>query len=219
MIERITFNNVNLEAFADVPKQGASAEVWGGVVEFVKGKSYLVEAASGRGKSSFCSFLYGMRNDYTGQITVLDSVRGELSLQKCDAVSLRRNSLSMMFQELRLFPELSSVDNVLLNNQLTGYTDEEEIRSMLTRLGLGDKLDAPCGRMSFGQQQRVAFVRALCQPFDFILLDEPVSHLDEDNAAVMADMLRDRQQKDGAGVIVTSIGYRLPYEYDFVYNL
>ena len=219
MIERITFNNVNLEAFADVPKQGASGGVWGGVVEFVKGKSYLVEAASGRGKSSFCSFLYGMRNDYTGQITVLDSVRGELSLQKCDAVSLRRNSLSMMFQELRLFPELSSVDNVLLNNQLTGYTDEEEIRSMLTRLGLGDKLDAPCGRMSFGQQQRVAFVRALCQPFDFILLDEPVSHLDEDNAAVMADMLRDRQQKDGAGVIVTSIGYRLPYEYDFVYNL
>ena len=219
MIERIRFKNVNLKAFADVPQQGASAEVWGGVVEFVRGKSYLVEAASGRGKSSFCSFLCGLRNDYTGQITVLDSVRGELSLQKCDAVSLRRNSLSMMFQELRLFPELSSVDNVLLNNQLTGYTDEEEIRSMLTRLGLGDKLDAPCGRMSFGQQQRVAFVRALCQPFDFILLDEPVSHLDEDNAAVMADMLRERQQKDGAGVIVTSIGYRLPYKYDFVYNL
>ncbi len=219
MIERIKFNNVNLKAFADVSDAGASSEVWGSVVEFLKGKSYLVEAGSGRGKSSFCTFLYALRSDYTGQITVVDSDRGELPLQECDAVSLRRTSLSIMFQDLRLFPELSSVDNVLLNNQLTGYTNEDEVRSMLTRLGLGEKLDTPCGQLSFGQQQRVAFVRSLCQPFDFILLDEPISHLDGHNAAIMAEMLRERQQKDGVGVIVTSIGYRLPYEYDYVYNL
>ena len=104
MIERIKFNNVNLKAFADVPDAGASSEVWGSVVEFLKGKSYLVEAGSGRGKSSFCTFLYALRSDYTGQITVVDSHRGELPLQECDAVSLRRESFSMMFQALRLFP-------------------------------------------------------------------------------------------------------------------
>ena len=73
--------------------------------------------------------------------------------------------------------------------------------------------------MSLGQQQRVAFVRALCQPTDFILLDEPVSHLDNDNAVVMAQMLRERVQRDGLGLIVTSIGYRLPYEYDRILQL
>lgn len=219
MIEKIRFNNVNLKAFVDVPSNGTSTDVWGKMLEFTRGKSYLIEAGSGRGKSSFCSFLYGLRDDYTGQITVVDSKRGELPLLDCDVVALRRDSLAMMFQELRLFPELSSVDNVMLKNQLTGYTSEEEVRAMLTRLGLKDKLDTPCALMSFGQQQRVAFVRALCQPFDFLLLDEPISHLDKDNAGIMSEMLSERVKKDGVSIIVTSIGYRLPYEYDFVYNL
>ena len=219
MIERIKFNNVSLNAFVDVPGSGASAGVWGRDVEFVKGKSYLIEATSGSGKSSFCSFLCGLRNDYTGTITLVDDNGVEKPLQKCDAVSLRSGSLSVMFQELRLFPELSAMDNVMLKNRLTGYATVDVVKEMLARVGLGNYLDTPCGRMSFGQQQRVAFVRALCQPFDFILLDEPVSHLDQDNAAVMSAMLRERQQSDGTGVIVTSIGYRLPYGYDSVYSL
>ena len=219
MIERIKFNNVSLNAFVDVPGSGASAGVWGRDVEFVKGKSYLIEATSGSGKSSFCSFLCGLRNDYTGTITLVDDNGVEKPLLQCDVVSLRSGSLSVMFQELRLFPELSAMDNVMLKNRLTGYATVDVVKEMLARVGLGNYLDTPCGRMSFGQQQRVAFVRALCQPFDFILLDEPVSHLDQDNAAVMSAMLRERQLMDGAGVIVTSIGYRLPYEYDSVYSL
>lgn len=219
MIERIRFNNVDLKVFADVPREGVSSEIWGRLVEFQKGKSYLIEAGSGRGKSSFCSFLYGLRDDYVGTITVIDSNGNEHSLGKCDAVQLRCCSLSMMFQEMRLFPELSAVDNVMLKNQLTDFVTEDEIREMLSRLGLKEKLDTPCACMSFGQQQRVAFVRALSQPADFVLLDEPVSHLDKENAKLMATMLCEYQDKYGSGVIVTSIGYRLPYEYDFVYNL
>ena len=219
MIERIKFNNVNLHAFVDVPCSGASAGVWGRDIEFVKGRSYLIEATSGSGKSSFCSFLCGLRNDYTGIISLIDDKGIAMPLHGCDKVPLRKGSLSVMFQDLRLFPELSAMDNVMLNNRLTGYATEDAVKEMLARVGLGNYLDTPCGRMSFGQQQRVAFVRALCQPFDFILLDEPVSHLDKDNATVMSAMLCERQLKDGVGVIVTSIGYRLPYEYDAVYSL
>jgi ABC-type lipoprotein export system ATPase subunit len=124
-----------------------------------------------------------------------------------------------MFQDYRLFPELTAVENVMLKSQLTGYCSESEVRAMLTRLGLAGHIDRPCATLSLGQQQRVAFVRALAQPCDFILLDEPISHLDEQNALEMANMLRERQQRDGIGVIVTSIGYRLPYDYDIVLNL
>ena len=73
--------------------------------------------------------------------------------------------------------------------------------------------------MSGGQQQRVAFVRLLAQPADFILLDEPVSHLDMVNAELMGEMLRQRQTEEGAAVIVTSIGHRLPYDYERILKL
>ena len=90
---------------------------------------------------------------------------------------------------------------------------------MLSQLGLEKKLNVPCGKLSFGQQQRVAFVRLLCQPADFLLLDEPVSHLDLGNAGIMADMLRNYQAKSQAGIIITSIGHRMPYPYDQLLKL
>lgn len=219
MIESIVFDNVNLKLFVENPPEGPVSNVWNSSVTFKKGKSYLVEATSGRGKSSFCSFLCGLRDDYVGDIALFDDKGNRLPGGYSDMLSRRQKILAMMFQEHRLFPELSSVDNVMLKNQITGFATESEIRSMLVRLGLGEHLDRPCGKMSFGQQQRVAFVRALCQPFDFILLDEPVSHLDGGNARIMAEMLRERQEKDGVGIIVTSIGYRLPYEYDEILYL
>jgi ABC-type phosphate/phosphonate transport system ATPase subunit len=84
-------------------------------------------------------------------------------------------------------------------------------------LGIGDKLDAKVGRMSFGQQQRVAMIRALVQPFDFILADEPISHLDDHNSSIMGEIMMKEAKKQGAGVIVTSIGKHmdLPYEKTF----
>ena len=86
-------------------------------------------------------------------------------------------------------------------------------------MGIADKLDAKVGRMSFGQQQRVAMIRALVQPFDFLLADEPISHLDDINSAIMADIMMTEAKKQGAGVIVTSIGKHMELNYDKVYKL
>ena len=193
------------------------SDIWHQDVSFEKGNFYLIEAASGTGKSSLCSYIYGYRNDYQGIITFDGSNIQKMNV--ADWTEVRKRSLSMLFQDLRLFTELTAMENVLLKNSLTGYKGKEEIKELFYKLGIGDKMDVEVGKMSFGQQQRVALIRSLCQPFDFILLDEPVSHLDQDNAAVMSAMLRERQLMDGAGVIVTSIGYRLPYEYDSVYSL
>ena len=84
---------------------------------------------------------------------------------------------------------------------------------MFYELGIGDKMNTEVGKMSFGQQQRVALIRALCQPFDFLFLDEPVSHLDEVNAKNMARILTEEAMRQGAGVIVTSIGKHLELDY------
>ena len=84
---------------------------------------------------------------------------------------------------------------------------------MFYELGIGDKMNGEVGKMSFGQQQRVALIRALCQPFDFMFLDEPISHLDEINAKNMARILTEEAMKQGAGIVVTSIGKHLELDY------
>jgi ABC-type lipoprotein export system ATPase subunit len=124
-----------------------------------------------------------------------------------------------LWQDLRLFPELSAFENVLLKNKLTGFQKKKTIEEWFDRLGIDDKKNALVGQMSFGQQQRVALIRALCQPFDFLFADEPVSHLDDSNSQIMADILQEEVEKQGAGLIVTSIGKRMELPYDAVLRL
>ena len=202
------------EVFAG--RDGIVSDVWHRQTVFQKGKKYLVEAASGTGKSSLCSYIYGYRRDYQGIISFDGENIRKFSVARW--VDLRKRSLGMLFQELRLFDELTAWENVQLKNRLTGFRSRKRVKEWFEELGIADKWDQKTGRMSFGQQQRVAFVRTLCQPLDFILLDEPVSHLDDGNARVMARILTEAAEQ-GAGVIVTSIGKHLPLDYDRVMKL
>ena len=110
---------------------------------------------------------------------------------------------------MRLFPELTAMDNILIKNRLTDFRTEAEIRRMLERLEIGHKADSPAGLLSVGQQQRVAIIRALCQPYDFLLVDEPVSHLDARNNAAVAAMITEETAARDAAVIATSVGNKL----------
>jgi ABC-type phosphate/phosphonate transport system ATPase subunit len=65
----------------------------------------------------------------------------------------------------------------------------------------------------------VAFIRSLCQPYDFILLDEPISHLDDQNSDIMRDILLRETASNGAAIIATSIGKHMNIEYDVCLNL
>ena len=141
------------------------------------------------------------------------------SLSIHEWVELRKHSLSMLFQELRIFPELTALENVQLKNRLTNYKKKKEILALFETLGISEKVNEKAGKLSFGQQQRVAFIRALCQPFDFIFLDEPISHLDDDNGTLMGRMLTEEAERQGAGIIVTSIGKHIELEYNKVMKL
>ena len=192
-------------------KDYIDSDVWHKDVEFERGHFYLIEAASGTGKSSLCSYIYGYRNDYQGIIGFDGNNIRNLGMK--DWVDIRKRSLSMLFQDLRLFTELTAMENVLLKNSLTGFKKKKDIKDLFYELGIGDKMNVEVGKMSFGQQQRVALIRALCQPFDFLFLDEPVSHLDEVNAKNMARILTEEAMRQGAGVVVTSIGRHLELDY------
>lgn len=194
------------------------SDVWHRELIFEKGKSYLIEAASGTGKSSLCSYIYGYRTDYQGLICFDD--RNIRTLASAEWTTIHRCSLSILFQELRIFPELTAFENVWLKNKLTGYKKKKDIMALFQQLGIADKAEEKATKLSYGQQQRVAFIRSLCQPFDFILLDEPISHLDDDNGHVMATILKkEAEQQGGAGIIVTSIGKHLDLPYDTLLKL
>lgn len=214
-MNNITLRQTLPEVFAG--RNEVHSEVWHQTVEWCKGEIYLVEAQSGTGKSSLCSYIYGYRNDYQGIIDFDgENIRHNTVKQW---VELRRHSLSMMFQELRLFTELTVWENIQLKNQLTHHLSKKQVEEYLEQLGIAEKRNILVAHISFGQQQRVALLRALCQPFDYIFLDEPVSHLDKKNAENMAEILMAEVKKQGAGVIVTSIGSRLDLPYTKTFRL
>lgn len=193
------------------------SDVWHKDLSFRKGETYLIEAASGTGKSSLCSYIYGYRNDYQGIISFDETNIKAYSVKQW--VDVRQHSLSMLFQDLRLFTELTAMENIRLKNNLTGYKSKKEILALFDALGLSDKRDVKAGKLSFGQQQRVAFIRSLCQPFDFLFLDEPVSHLDDANSHLIGELVKEEATRRGAGVIVTSIGKHPDLKYDAVLRL
>lgn len=214
-MKTITFQHVLPQIFAS--RNDLVSEIWNKEVTLEKGKTYLIEAESGKGKSTFCSYITGYREDYSG--TILFDETETRSLQVKDWVEIRKKHISQLFQELRLFPELTAYENVEIKNKLTGSKTQQEIKTWFERLGIADKWDAKVGRMSFGQQQRVALMRALVQPFDFLLTDEPISHLDDANAHIMGEILMEEVRAQGAGVIVTSIGKHIELEYDCILQL
>ncbi len=211
----IELKNTLPQVFAGRDK--IESQVWHNSITLNRGEKYLIEAASGTGKSSFCSYIYGYRDDYQGLIC-FDGVNiRNYSIKQW--TEIRKRSLSMLFQELRLFPELTAMENVQIKNSLTHHKSKKEIESLFELLGIADKMDAKVQKMSFGQQQRVAFIRSLCQPSDFIFLDEPISHLDTENAKILSSILTEESDKTGCGVIVTSIGKHLELNYNKTFAL
>ena len=206
----ISLNNTLPNVF--LQRTDIQSDIWRQQVSLEKGQTYLVEASSGTGKSSLCSFIIGYRKDYDGKI-LFDS-KDSRDLSTKDWTELRQRHISMLFQELRLFPELTAMENVEIKNSLTGFKGRKEIEGWFEALGIADKMQSPVRLLSFGQQQRVAMIRALVQPFDFLLADEPISHLDETNSQVMADIMMEEAHRQGAGIVITSIGKHMDLPYD-----
>ena len=205
---KIEIDNVLPDVFAGTRP---TSDVWLTDCTITRGEHVEVAAASGEGKSTLCAFLYGYRNDYSGSIRFDGEDISTFDIERWSA--LRRRHLSYVPQDLRLFDKLTALENCMIKNTLTDHKTEREILDMLSAIGLQDRIDYPAGRLSIGQRQRVAIVRALCQPMDVLLLDEPASHLDEASNHAAADMIAAEADRQGAAVVVMSVGARLLIDY------
>lgn len=195
----------------------AQSDVWYTDVALRRGESYCIDAASGTGKTSLCSFIFGVRRDYAGQILFNSTdIRSFNIARWCE---IRRCHLAYLPQELDVFGELTALDNVLLKNRLTDFRSEADIRAMFEFLEIDNRISTPAARMSLGQRQRVGLIRALCQPFDFLLLDEPVSHLDERNNRRCAELVMAEAARQQAAVVSTSVGNPLAIDNPVILKL
>lgn len=211
----IRLNRVVPQIFSN--REDLSGDIWGKDFSFERGKHYLINASSGTGKSTLCSYLYGQRGDYQGTILFDNSDISTLSTnQWCE---IRQQSISHLFQDLKLFGELTALQNIEIKNNITHSKSQSEILALFEELGISDKIDTRIDRISFGQQQRVALIRALCQPYSFLLLDEPISHLDDANSEIMRTIIERDAKAKGAGIIATSIGKHINFDYDLCLNL
>lgn len=208
-MKTISLNGVIPNIFTDRPT--VHSEVWHCSLLLERGQHYLFSAESGAGKSSLCSFLYGVRNDYQGTIAFDGDNIANFKYNKWGA--LRRTALAYLPQDLRLFNDLSSMENVLLKNRITKARTKKEIDELFDLLGIADKRESVVGKLSIGQQQRVAIIRTLCQRADFYLLDEPVSHLDPTNNQLIGALFLQTANQYGASVLATSVGYTLDFPF------
>ncbi len=173
---------------------------------FEKGKKYLVGAASGKGKTSLLSLLYGLRKDYSGRFFIDDKPGDTISPREWSW--LRKNDISYIFQGLDLFDELTAMENIQLKNRMTRHKSAEEIIRMAETLDIAPFLQKKCGHLSYGQRQRVAIVRALCQPFKYLFADECFSHIDRENRENALELIHAECKKNEAGMILTSLDHQ-----------
>jgi len=185
-------------------QDNAGSEVWeADSLLLEQGKSYVIEAPSGRGKTSLLSVMYGIRTDYQGDVFLDDRNIESFTMREWSA--LRKKRLSIIFQGLELFDDLSTLENIQLKNNITGHASNERIGELAHALGMEPYLHRLAGILSFGQQQRVAIIRALVQPFDFLLADECFSHMDKENTLKAYQLIQHECEMRKAGLVLTSL--------------
>ena len=207
--------NIKLENVLPHPLASMShsaTSIWNARIELFPGQKVIADAYSGKGKSTLIALLFGVRNDYDGTIYFDDNAISTFSMNEWS--ELRRNNVSAVFQDLQLFPNLSVKDNLLLKNQLTNSYSEKEIAQLIESVGLKDKWGQKCGNLSMGQQQRVAIVRSLLQPFDWLFLDEPFSHLDKVNTDICLELILEKVDTNNSGVLLTTLGEDYSIKWD-----
>ena len=212
-METIKLNTLKPDIFSEPEVSGS--EIWLKNLCFEKGNTYLIWAESGKGKSSLFDFIYCRRNDYSGEILFDNKTAKTLTANQ--RKEIRSNNISLVFQGFRLFSELTAMENVEIKNRLTNRKTKKQIAEMFEQMGISAKINTQLSLLSFGQKQRVAIIRSLCQPFDFLLLDEAFSHLDETNYTTACELITKEVKENNAALLVASLGE--PYKFNYNHKI
>jgi ABC-type lipoprotein export system ATPase subunit len=192
------------------------SQVWNSPLSFKPHERLHIVAPSGNGKTSFIHFLYGLRKDYSGKVSFDQHEIKSYSPE--ETATIRSRKVSIIFQDLRLFPDHTVRENIEIKRALDPY-GENKVSPMAEALGIASKLDSLVRTCSYGEQQRVAIIRALQQPFELLLMDEPFSHLDDNNRSKAMQLIESECRQRGAMMIFADLQESAHFKYDRLLNL
>ena len=179
------------------------------------GEMVAIMGASGVGKSTLLHVLGGLDTIDGGEVEV-----GEHRIATMDdeaRVAFRNRHIGFVFQFHHLLPEFTAVENAMMPLRIARVSAAEarpKAEALLTRVGLGDRLDHRPGMLSGGEQQRVAVSRALVMQPSLLLADEPTGDLDEATADALHQLLRDMHEEFGLTAIIATHNPRLAAQCD-----
>lgn len=189
--------------------------------EVHQGELVAIVGSSGSGKSTLLSLLAGLDSPSSGGLWVLEQPIHEMSEE--DRALFRRQHLGFVFQSFQLFAEYTALENVLFPLELQGqFSYEEAVQkatTLLTRLGLGDRLHHKPSKMSGGEQQRVAIARAFVTQPPILFADEPTGNLDKETGMVVEDLLFDLQRETATTVILVTHDLELAQKADRILEM
>ncbi len=175
----------------------------GVTADFAAGEFTAIMGPSGSGKSTLMHCLAGLDSATAGSVLIGDTDLTSLSDKQM--TQLRRDRIGFVFQAFNLVPTLTALENITLPLDIAGRkVDREWLDTVVSRLGLGERLGHRPGELSGGQQQRVACARALAGRPDIIFGDEPTGNLDSRSSSEVLSILRASVDEFGQTVVIVT---------------
>jgi putative ABC transport system ATP-binding protein len=168
-----------------------------------RGEFVAIMGASGSGKSTLLGLLAGLDTPSAGNVHLNGTAISYLPEDKLAQV--RGKTVGFVFQSYQLIPTLTALENVLLPHELNATGDGlPRARQLLTRVGLGDRMDHYPVQLSGGEQQRVALARAFVLRPPIVLADEPTGNLDTTNGAHILELLLELNRREGTTLVLVT---------------
>ena len=183
-----------------------------------RGDAAAIMGPSGAGKSTLLYIAGGLEPPTSGAVT-LDGMN-PYELAEKELAAFRNRKIGFIFQDHCLLPQCSVLENVLMPTLVgrEGTDDVGRARELLGQVGLGTRLDHRPAELSGGEKQRVALARALIRRPQLLLCDEPTGNLDEESAAMVADLLMELHARQETMLVVVThsaaLAARFPLRYE-----
>ncbi|MEM6358572.1 MAG: ABC transporter ATP-binding protein [Bacteroidota bacterium] len=171
--------------------------------EVEEGGSISIVGPSGSGKTTLLGLCAGLDVSTSGSVSVVGIKLN--ALDEDDRAYVRNQNIGFIFQNFQLLPTLTALENVTVPLELRGETGfTQKGKSLLDRVGLGDRMDHYPTQLSGGEQQRVAMARAFISSPKILFADEPTGNLDEETAEIVTDLLFNINKEENTTLVLVT---------------